>query len=96
MVRHVTGMTCMYSNVEKVLQAQALLDSESRLMGAKTMIQKQQNELLKIELGEMKEIAAKIGVNVNDIMKYRNDKDRNRVLSELSKNSPGTQVQIKE
>jgi hypothetical protein len=65
-------------------------------MGAKTMIQKQQNELLKIELGEMKEIAAKIGVNVNDIMKYRNDKDRNRVLSELSKNSPGTQVQIKE
>jgi len=89
-------MTCMYSNVEKVLQAQALLDSESRLMGAKTMIQKQQNELLKIELGEMKEIAAKIGVNVNDIMKYRNDKDRNRVLSELSKNSPGTQVQIKE
>jgi len=86
----------MYSNVEKVLQAQALLDSESRLMGAKTMIQKQQNELLKIELGEMKEIAAKIGVNVNDIMKYRNDKDRNRVLSELSKNSPGTQVQIKE
>lgn len=95
-MRHVTGMTCMYSNVEKVLQAQALLDSESRLMGAKTMIQKQQNELLKIELGEMKEIAAKIGVNVNDIMKYRNDKDRNRVLSELSKNSPGTQVQIKE
>ena len=89
-------MTCMYSNVEKVLQAQALLDSESRLMGAKMMIQKQQNELLKIELGEMKEIAAKIGVNVNDIMKYRNDKDRNRVLSELSKNSPGTQVQIKE
>lgn len=78
------------ASVERVLQAQALLDSEKRLMSAKLEIQNQQTELLRREMAEMKEIASKSGVKVGEVMTFRNDKERNRLLSEFAKNNSAT------
>ena len=83
-------------NVEKVLQSQALLDSEKRTMQSKTELQTKQSELLDKELTDMKNTANKTGVTILELMKYKNDKERNRVLSEMARNNQNTQVQIKE
>jgi len=83
-------------NVEKVLQSQALLDSEKRTMQSKTELQIKQSEMLDKEIQDMKNTANKVGISVSDLMKYKNDKERNRVLSELARNNTNTQVQVKE
>jgi hypothetical protein len=83
-------------NVEKVLQSQALLDSEKRTMSSKTELQIKQSELLDKEITDMRTTASKAGISVSDLMKYKNDKERNRVLSELARNGSPTQLQIKE
>lgn len=83
-------------NVEKVLQSQALLDSEKRTMQSKTELQIKQSELIDKEIMDIKATASKAGISVSELMKYKNDKERNRVLAELARNNPGTQVQIKE
>lgn len=83
-------------NVEKVLQSQALLDSEKRTISSKMELQKKHSELLDSEIAEMKNTASKAGISVADLMKYKNDKEKNRVLSELARNGNNTQIQIKE
>lgn len=83
-------------SVERVLQAQALLDSEKRLISSKMELQTQQTELLKKELAEMKEIATKSGISLVELMKFRNEKDRIKVMSEFAKNSPNVQLQLKD
>lgn len=83
-------------SVERVLQTQALLDSEKRLISSKLELQIQQSGLFDKELMDLKNTASKIGVSVSDLLKYKNDKERNKVLSELVKNNANTQLQIKE
>lgn len=83
-------------NVEKVLQSQALLDSEKRTMQSKTELQIKQSELIDREIMDIKATAAKAGISVSELMKYKNEKERNRVLSEMARNNSNTQVQIKE
>lgn len=86
------------ANVEKVLQAQALIDSEKRTIQSRMELQKKQSELLDQELQEIKVTATRAGIPVSDMLKYKNDKERNRVLSEFARNasSGNTQVQVKE
>jgi hypothetical protein len=83
-------------SVERVLQAQALLESEKRLSSIKLDVQNQQTELLQKELEDMKTIAAKAGIAVKDLMHYRNTKEYNRVLSEFAKNNGNTQIQVRD
>ena len=83
-------------SVERVLQAQALLDSEKRLMSSRMELQTQQTELLKKELSEMKDIASKSGISLVELMRFRNEKERIKVMSEFAKNSPNVQLQLKD
>lgn len=83
-------------NVEKVLQSQALLDSEKRTMESKAELQSKQSKLIDQEIMDIKATASKAGISVSELMKYKNEKERNRVLSELARNGSNTQVQIKE
>lgn len=84
------------ANVEKVLQAQALIDSEKRTIESRTELQTKLSALLNQELTEMKNTAREVGISVSELMKYKNDKERNKVLSEMARNNSNTQVQIKE
>lgn len=83
-------------NVEKVLQAQALIDSEKRTIQSRMELQKKQSELLDMELMEIRATASKIGISVSDMLRYKNEKERNRVLSEMARNNQNTQIQIKD
>lgn len=83
-------------NVEKVMQNMALLESEKRLINSKIELQKQQSELLDKEMIDLKNTAVKSGVSVKDLLDYRTQKDRNKVLGELAKNNSNVQVQVKE
>lgn len=83
-------------NVEKVLQSQALIDSERRTIESRLQLQKKQSELLDQELIEIRSTAAKVGISVAELLKYKNEKERNRVLSEMARNNTNTQVQVRE
>ena len=45
---------------------------------------------------EIKTTANKVGIPLSELLKYKNDKDRNRVLSELARNNSNALIQIKE
>lgn len=84
-------------SVESVLQNQALIDSEKRTVESQIELQKMKSKMLDEELIELKTSANKAGISINDLMRYKNDKERNRVLSELARTGgTNTQVQIKE
>jgi hypothetical protein len=83
-------------NVEKVLQSQALIDSEKRIMESKAELQIKQSSLLDEEISQMKATANKTGISLVELMKYKNEKERNKVLSEMAKNNGNTQIQVKE
>lgn len=84
-------------NVEKVLQAQALLDSEKRTMESRLELQKKQQEVLEQELIGLRIMAAKAGISVETLLKYRTETERNKALAEMARNSgANVQVQVKE
>ena len=83
-------------SVEAVLQNQALIDSEKRTVASQIELQKMKSNMLDQELIEMKASAVKAGISVSDLMKYKNDKERNRVLSELARGNASTQIQVQE
>lgn len=85
------------SNVEKVLQAQALLDSEKRTMESRLELQKKQQEVLEQELVALRAMAVKAGISVETLLKYRTDTERNKALAEMARNSgSNVQIQVKE
>lgn len=84
------------TNVEKVLQAQALLDSEKRTMESRLELQKKQQEVLEQELIGLKQMAIKAGISVETLLKYRTETERNKALAEMARNQGNVQVQVKD
>lgn len=81
--------------IENIIQQQAAVANDKKLLGLKEELIQKQNNNLKMEMEGIKIAAQAMGVSSDKLLDYKARMDYNNALRALAEKSTGTQVQVK-
>ncbi len=82
-------------SIENIVQQQAAVANEKKLLELKEELIRKQNNNMKMEMEGIKVAAQAMGVSSDKLLEYKAKMDYNNALRELSKSTGSTQVQVK-
>lgn len=88
-----TNNVVLDPSIEAIMQKQASVENEKKLLDLKEELVKKQNNNLKMEMEGIRAAASAMGITSDKLLDFKAKMDYNNALRELSKTS--TQVQVK-